>query len=429
MPKPTTRQPSPYAEALLIAALAALAVLARWAGWREKTDDMNIFFQWYNQMKANGGLQGLGTEIGNYNAPFLYCLWAVMHLPGPLILKIKAVWCVFDVLLAVFAYKVVALRWPGRRIPALAALVTVLLPTVVLNASLLGQVDAMWAAFALGGVYYLMRDRPWLGVALCGVSLAFKPQGIFIFPLLLLLALAGKIKWRTLLAAPAVFIALDLPAILLGRDPFELLTIYDMDRQARNVRLLTHRAPSLYTFIPDNSRGDSLRTLGYILAAAVVLGVIYVLLVRAVEWTRPRILLAAALFSLLLPYLLPGMHERYFYLADVLTLMLAFYRPRLWYVPVLVQGGSLLSYVEYLATGSPKLLPMAVPATLMLAALLILGYHLLREAFAEQPQPQPATEAAPAKAPATGPLRRYPASVRHRSRRLASPSRIRSRPN
>jgi Gpi18-like mannosyltransferase len=422
MPKPTSRQPSPYAEALLIAALAALAVLARWAGWREKTDDMNIFFQWYNQMKANGGLQGLGTEIGNYNAPFLYCLWAVMHLPGPLILKIKAVWCVFDVVLAVFAYKVVALHRPGRRIPAIAALVTVLLPTVVLNASLLGQVDAMWAAFAVGGVYYLLRDRPWLGVALCGISLAFKPQGIFIFPLLLLLALAGKIKWRTLLAAPAVFVALDLPAILLGRDPFELLTIYDMDRQSRNVRLLTHRAPSIFTFIPDNSRGDSLRTLGYILAAAVVLGVIYVLVVRAVEWTRPRIVLAAAFFSLLLPYLLPGMHERYFYLADVLTLMLAFYRPRLWYVAALVQAGSLLSYVEYLATGSPKLLPMAVPATLMLAALLILGYRLLSEAFTDPPAPV-------AETPVATSVRRPPTTLRHRSRRSASPSRILSRPN
>jgi Gpi18-like mannosyltransferase len=291
----------------------------------------------------------------------------------------------------------------------------------------------MWAAFALGGVYYLLRDRPWLGVALCGVSLAFKPQGIFIFPLLLLLALAGKIKWRTLLAAPAVFIALDLPAILLGRDPFELLTIYDMDRQARNVRLLTHRAPSIYTFIPDSSWSGSLRTLGYILAAAVVLGVCYVLVARAVEWTRPRIVLAAAFFSLLVPYLLPGMHERYFYLADILTLVLAFYRPRLWYVSVLVQAGSLLSYVEYMATGSPRLLPMAVPATLMLAALLILGYHLLSEAFADAPAEQPAAGAAPAEARTAGlarqPLRRYPASLRHRSRRAASPSRIRSRPN
>jgi len=428
MPKPSTRQPSPYAEALLIAALAAIAVLARWAGWREKTDDMNIFFQWYNQMKANGGLQGLGTEIGNYNAPFLYCLWAVMHLPGPLILKIKAVWCVFDVLLAVFAYRVVALHRPGRRVPALAALATVLLPTVVLNASLLGQVDAMWAAFALGGVYYLLRDRPWLGVALCGVSFAFKPQGVFIFPLLFVLALTGKIKWRTLLAVPAVFVALDLPAILLGRNPVELLTIYGMGRQARNVDLLTHRAPSLYAFIPENARSGSLRTVGYLLAAAVVLGVIFVLVVRAVEWTRPRLLLAAAFFALLMPYLLPGMHERYFYLADVLTLMLAFYRPRLWYVPVLVQAGSLLSYVEYLAAGSPRLLPLAVPATLMLAALLIIGYHLLSDAFADAPA-EPATPVTPIAGIARLPLRRYPASVRHRSRRSSSPSRIRSRPN
>jgi hypothetical protein len=34
-----------------------------------------------------------------------------------------------------------------------------LLPTVVVNASLYGQMDAMWASFALGGVYLPARGR------------------------------------------------------------------------------------------------------------------------------------------------------------------------------------------------------------------------------------------------------------------------------
>jgi Gpi18-like mannosyltransferase len=39
----------------------------------------------------------------------------------------------------------------------------------------------------------------------------------------------------------------------------------------------------------------------------------------------------------LVPFVLPSMHERYFYLADVLTLILAFYLPRqLWFVPIIV---------------------------------------------------------------------------------------------
>jgi Gpi18-like mannosyltransferase len=373
------RKPDARAEVALLAVLVALAVLARWAGRDEKTADMRIFFQWYGRLKAAGGWRGLGQEIGNYNAPFLYLLTLAVYLPGPLILKIKAIWVVFDVVLAFVAYRIVGLRFPGRRIPAVAALIMVLLPTVVINASFYGQMDSMWAAAALGGVYCLIRDKPWWGVALCTVALAVKPQGIFIFPLLLMLLLAGRLPWRTLLAVPAVFLALDLPALLLGRDPIELFTVYDLSRQAVHVPALSLRAPSVYAFIPATTRVDSVRTLGYVLAAALLIGVCYALVVRGVALTAGRIVGAAALFAIGTPFVLPGMHDRYFYLADVTTLVLAFYRPRLWFVPLLVQAGSLLSYEEFLFGANSRMLPEVVPATLMLAALITVAHHLLTE--------------------------------------------------
>jgi Gpi18-like mannosyltransferase len=265
----------------------------------------------------------------------------------------------------------------------------VLLPTVVINASLYGQMDSMWAAFAVGGVYYLLRDKPWHAVAFCTAALAVKPQGIFVFPVLLLLALAGRLPWRTLLAAPAVFVALDLPAMLAGRDPIELLTIYDMGRQARHVPGLSLRAPSLYAFIPPGGPTGTIRMLGYVFTAAIVLGICWVLIARAVEMTRERIVLVATLFALLLPFLLPGMHERYFFLADVTTLVLAVYRPRLWFVPLIVQAASLLAYERYLIGSGPLQLPMTVPATMMLGAVVVVGYVLLRDAFAEPAPDEP----------------------------------------
>jgi Gpi18-like mannosyltransferase len=119
-----------------------------------------------------------------------------------------------------------------------------------------------------------------------------------------------------------------------------------------------------------------------------VLGVIYVLVVRMVELTPERIVTAAALFAILVPFLLPGMHERYFFLADVLTLVLAVYRPRLWFVAILVELSSLLSYLPYLFGRQAPWLPGPVMATMMLAALVTVGYVLLSEAF----QPSAAEE-------------------------------------
>lgn len=374
---PTVVKAAPRAEWLLIATLAVLAVLARVAGLHVRTGDMIIFEGWYHHLVERGGWRGLGTVIGNYNAPFLYLLAVALLIPGPIILKIKVVFVAFDVVLAFFTYKLVGLRRPGRT-AIIAALVTVLLPTVVINASLYGQMDAMWASFAVGGVYFLARGRDWWGVALCTLAVALKPQGVFIFPLVLLLALAGQIRWRTLLAAPVVFLGLDLPAVLLGRHPLELLTIYSMSRQGRHVPTLTLHAPSAYAFLPPaDGRVTGLRTVGYVAAAVLVLGVCALLLASRARLTTDRIVTAATLFAILLPFTLPGMHERYFFLADVLSVALAFHRPRLWFVPLLVQTSSLLAYQPYLLHSQS--VPLPALAGLMLAALLTVGFALLRD--------------------------------------------------
>jgi Gpi18-like mannosyltransferase len=317
-------------------------------------------------------------------------------LPGATILKIKLVWSCFDVILVLFTYRLVALRRPGRRIPALAALVMAFLPTVVINSSYYGQCDAIWAGLAVGGLWLLLSRRDWWGVGLFTVALAFKPQAIFIFPLLLLLVLAGRVRWRTLLVIPVLYVLLDVPAFIAGRDPLELLTLYNPARQSGHVPLLTQNAPSVYAFLPVTGDIGTVRTLGDLFTAIVVLGVIYTLIAGRVELDNERIVTAAAFFALVVPFLLPGMHERYFYLADVLTLVLAFYRPRLWPVALLVEASSLLSYLHYLLLGIPHgaLVPPAVCAAMMLAAALTIGYTLLHDLRpvsqpAELPEPLP----------------------------------------
>ncbi|MET8148066.1 hypothetical protein ACIBSW_01150 [Actinoplanes sp. NPDC049668] len=381
-------------EWILIAVLAVLAVAIRWVGRHEMTADMRIFFIWYRKLDAAGGWSGLSQEIGNYNAPFLYILALLTYLPGSTLMKIKMAWVLFDVLLVYFGYRIVALRRPGWRIPVLAALVLAFLPTVVINSSLYGQCDAMWAAFALGGVYYLLRERPWVAVTLFTVALSVKPQAIFIFPLPALLVLAGSLRWRTLLAVPLVYVVLDLPAVLAGRDPVELLTLYSPSRQAAYVPALTSNAASVYAFLPVHTRLDTLKTLGYVFAAVLVVGVIYTLIAARVRLDAARIMTAATFFVILVPFLLPGMHERYFFLADVMTVVLAFYRPRLWPVALLVQAASLLSYLPFLfiGTGHGPFVPLPVLATMMLAALLITGHALLGDL---RPVSRPAATTAP----------------------------------
>ncbi|MBC1270570.1 hypothetical protein GNF07_26340, partial [Trichormus variabilis FSR] len=48
---------------------------------------------------------------------------------------------------------------------------------------------------------------------------------------------------------------------------------------------------------------------------------------------------------LLMPYILPKMHQRYFYPADICSIILAFYLPQYRWVAIAVQLSSLFSYL------------------------------------------------------------------------------------
>ncbi|MEU8661537.1 glycosyltransferase 87 family protein [Actinoplanes philippinensis] len=380
----TLRDPQRRAELFLAGCLLVVAFTARYVGRSETTRDMRIFFEWHEQLERAGGWRGLGEAIGNYNAPYLYLLWFASVLPVPLLIGIKLVHAVFDLLLAYYVFRLTAMR-RGRRAGIAAALVVILLPTVVINASVWGQIDSIWASFAVGGVWMLARGRGWRGVALCTLSLAVKPHGIFVFALVAVLVAAGRLRARTLLAAPAVGLAAGLPALLLGRSPGELLTVYSLDRQARIIDLLTDRAPSVFAFLAGTRRLDTARHLGYLLTAALVLGIALLVVARRARLDGTRIVTLAALFAILIPFGLPGMHERYFYLGDVLTVVLAFHLPRLWFVPLLAQAASLGAYTYFLFGQTEQQLNLQALAALMLAALVAVGHTLIRDVLAERP--------------------------------------------
>ncbi len=365
----------PNMEFGLVLVLAALAIAVRLAGRHEMTADMRIFFVWYGKLDRAGGFAGLSQEIGNYNAPFLYLFAILTYLPGAVLTKIKITWFLFDVLLVFFTYKTVAMRWPeSRRIPTLAALMMAFLPTVVINSSFYGQCDNIWAAFALGGLYHLLKGNDWAGASLFTVALAFKPQAIFIFPVLALMILLGQARWRSLIAIPVVYVLLDVPAFIAGRNVVELLTLYSPSRQSQYVPALTSNAASVFAYLPVDTRKDSLKALGYAFAAALVVGLLYAAVASVNKTTKKpspeTLVVAAGMFVVLVPWVLPGMHERYFYLADVMALVVAFYRPRLWLLPIAVQASSLLSYVPFLFGKRP--MSLMVPATIMLVVLLVL---------------------------------------------------------
>jgi Gpi18-like mannosyltransferase len=179
-----------------------------------------------------------------------------------------------------------------------------------------------------------------------------------------------------------VYLLLDVPALLAGANVHDLLTVYATE--AGTYQQLTLNAPNLYQWVGDIGQTATVRALGIELTGLLIIAGLLPLVVKRIELTTTRIVLFATVSAILVPFCLPAMHERYFYLADVLTVIAAFYLPRrLWALPVLEQFASAFSYAPFLRM-SNTLVSFTVLSTVMAAALGLVTWTAIRESQRSQ---------------------------------------------
>jgi len=183
-------------------------------------------------------------------------------------------------------------------------------------------------------------------------------------PALCALYLRRILPLWTLLLIPLVYALAMVPAALAGRPVAELATVYLT--QSATYHSLTKNAPNLYTWLPEQPY-DVLVVAGLALMTAV--GCVFVWKVwRSRAAIDHDLILQLCLLSLLVtPFLLPKMHERFFYPADVLAIAYGFYFPRRYYVAIAVSFASFFAYLPFLF--HQTLVPLKLLSLVMLVAL------------------------------------------------------------
>lgn len=359
------------------AVLLALAVGLRAINFDYRTGDYNSFLaHWVEYFRLNGGFAGLSGSVGNYNLPYLYFLAAFSYIDMPDLYLIKLLSVFFDLILAWGAARLVY-RFTDNRMAVMAAfMATLYLPTVYLNGALWGQCDSIYAAFALWSIVFALDEKPWLSVISVALSFAFKLQAVFIMPVFLIYLFAGKMKWYHLAAFPATYAVTAIPAVMAGRPFMDAIMLYF--NQAETVgSSLNYNSPSVFAFVPWNAEVNTalLTELG-IVAAFLFLFLLYLhCWLRRDSLDDKALLICTVLTVVAVPYLLPHMHDRYFFIADVLSLVLAFVIPWLGFCPVLVSFASLLGYHAYLKMRF--LLPMSYGAAALLFVIVSLLIALM----------------------------------------------------
>jgi len=314
-------------------------------------DYQDFLSRWVEHFRQNGGFAAIKDPVGNYNVPYLYLLALLSCLPFPDLYGIKLFSIVFDFLLAWGAFRLVRCLTQDKKAPLWAFSVLLLLPTVLLNGSCWGQCDSVWAALCVLALACALEDRPWPSLILLGLAFSFKLQAIFILPLWLPLWLSGKVKFKHLWAFPAAFFAAIAPALLLGKPLKDILGVYvGQTTDSIGWGTLNYNSPSVFTLAPYGAEYPP-----YASKAAIVLAFLLMLYVLALLlWNRRHLtnaawVLAGAALSLGIPFFLPYMHERYFFLGGVLLAVLACARPVHAPAAVAAELASLGGYHAYLA--------------------------------------------------------------------------------
>ena len=341
----------------------------------ESEDYITHFEKWYDFIEENGNFAALQYDFSNYNVPLLYLMAAssVLFPEFSQIFILKGISIVFDFTLAFFVYKCVYFKYHRRGEATLATLATLFAPTAVLNGAMWGQWDAIYTTFLVACLYFLLTRRQAAAFTAFGIAVSFKLQALFLTPLFLWLFVKKKVNGQYFLLAPLCWFVLLLPAWLIGRPFGELLLIYT--NQSSVYSSLTIYAPNLYQWISNDYYNFYL--VGIAFTVGVALALTGVVRQSRVKITPARLIFLAFLSVLLMPYILPKMHDRYFFPADVIAIIFAFYWPRYWYAPIVVGLTSLLTYVRFLAGGA-VILPLSWLAAVLLVLIGVLGWQFLQ---------------------------------------------------
>jgi Gpi18-like mannosyltransferase len=355
----------------------ALAVLLRISFFEfESADYLTGPYVWYLKLEEQG-FQAFREGFEPYTPAYVYLLY-IMQLLFPrmaILVAVKSVAVLFDLICATIVYKIVRLRYdqPSSFMPMLAFFVALFSPTLVMNSSLWGQVDIFYATAVMAAFYLLLSRKEALACLLLGAAFSVKLQGLFLLPLFLALFFKRRVKWTYFLLIPLVYFLFILPSWIAGRSLFDLLTIYFS--QMSTFRVLSNNAPNMHLWLPQGLYGMFYKA-GLLWTMAILFLYVLVVYKSRVRLTAPILVQLGMVSVFMVPFFLPKMHDRYFFLADILAIVYAFYYPKYFFVPIVIILSSFFAYQPFLFV--QEVFPLENFSLALLAVMAVLSYKLLR---------------------------------------------------
>ena len=315
---------------------------------------------WMDKIKEFGGFYALKQDIGNYNIPYLVIMAIVSYIPINPLITLKMVSVIFDYTLAISAMLLIYEMFKTNKNKHIYALLTysivIILPTVVLNSSAWCQCDSIYATFVLLALLFMIKEKYLFSFIFYGIAIAFKLQAIFVLPVFILLYVCNK-KFSILyfLIIPVVNFVMCLPAIIMGRPIQDCMLIY-LNQAKEYSNYIAMNIPNIYAIFMNTLNGsnliesadNALKTFGllFTFGAFAITGILAIH--KDIKIDKKMIINLSLWSVMICTFLLPNMHDRYIYLADVISIIYYIVNRKNIYIPIIINSISLYTYIEYL---------------------------------------------------------------------------------
>ncbi len=367
-----------------LALVFVLAVLIRIPLMTKLSGDYYNFIKpWYAAI-VEDPKAFLASDEADYTPTYMYLLTLISLFKVDvesltLLYLVKSISMVFELGTAILIFFILkTILKKNDVITLLGVFLALFLPQVFLNSAFWGQCDAIYTFFIVLSLFFVLKEKSlWASVAFA-FSFAFKLQSIFFLPVLILLWFKHKCKLYFLLLVPVIYIVLMIPAMACGRNFMSCVFVY-FD-QTEEYPYLTMNAPSVYIYmyrsiVTNQSVVEHLVPAAKYFGFALIFILCVLLFVAYKEITLEDIVKISFLISLFAPFVLPAMHERYFYIAEIMAILYVAVNPKKWYISFLAVAGTFQGYNNYLFNtyylGNENL-NLIIGATCILVALIFL---------------------------------------------------------
>ena len=346
-PARTERTPAAWQQWTLIGIALVCALGMRFAlGPNVSGDVKHAVGPWLDTIRSEG-FSALAGSFANYNPPYLYLLYLGTLTPLNNLEIIKTIAAVFDLALAAGVAAIAFRLRGGAVVAAIAGVGVLLLPEVFLNSAMWGQADGIFTALLVWSAWGVLTKRFTLAWVLFALAFSVKLQAMFFLPWIALAFLVQRHRWRSVLIGVGALLVISVPALIAGRSIPSLATIY-LD-QVGEKKLLAVGVANMYQWVPKQFY-STVFPAGLFFAVAIValLMVLYLRQVPSPEHLGPWLLRVAAAVGVLVPFILPAMHDRYFYAGGVLTAICVLIDRRYLAPAILLQFTAVMAYAPFL---------------------------------------------------------------------------------